>query len=107
MSNKFHYCFNGTVKMMVDHFDFSHTFKTLINDYGVEHNEAFKLTARVYRGGSFTKDFSSAWINRCIKIFKKESLSGLYTDFLSPKSLYSLWHKLYSNICISCSSHAS
>jgi uncharacterized protein (TIGR02421 family) len=67
------------VKMMVDHYDFSHTFKTLVNDYDVEHNEAFKLTARVYRAGGFTKDFLYLrGLKDALKIFQRESLEGLY-----------------------------
>jgi uncharacterized protein (TIGR02421 family) len=67
------------VKMMVDNFDFSHTFKTLINDYDVEQNEAFKLTSRVYRGGGFTKDFLYLrGLKDALKIYQKESLAGLY-----------------------------
>ncbi len=67
------------VKMMVEHFDFSHTFKTLVNDYDVEHNEAFKLTARAYRAGGFTKDFLYLrGLKDALKLFQKESLSGLY-----------------------------
>jgi uncharacterized protein (TIGR02421 family) len=67
------------VKMMVDHYDFSHTFKTLINDYDVEQNEAFKLTARVYRAGGFTKDFLYLrGLKDALKIFQKETLNGLY-----------------------------
>ncbi|MGK0291436.1 MAG: hypothetical protein ACI86H_002904, partial [bacterium] len=45
------------VRMMVKNYDFSRTFKILINDYNLKEDEAFKLTARVYRGGGFTKDF--------------------------------------------------
>lgn len=67
------------VKMMVDNFDFSHTFKTLINDYDVEQNEAFRLTARVYRAGGFSKDFLYLrGLKDALKMFQKESLAGLY-----------------------------
>ncbi len=45
------------VKMMIKDYDFSRTFKILMDDYGLNQNEAFKITARVYRGGGFTKDF--------------------------------------------------
>lgn len=76
------------VKMMVDHFDFSHTFKALVNDYDVEPNEAFKLTARVYRAGGFTKDFLYLrGFKDALKILKKESLIGLYVGKTSFKYL--------------------
>ncbi|MDR4505114.1 MAG: flavohemoglobin expression-modulating QEGLA motif protein [Candidatus Scalindua sp.] len=45
------------VKMMIKDYDFSRTFKILVDDYALNQNEAFKITARVYRGGGFTKDF--------------------------------------------------
>ncbi len=76
------------VKKMVDNFDFSHTFKTLVNDYDVEQNEAFKLTARVYRGGGFTKDFLYLrGLKDALKMFQKEPLSGLYVGKTSFKYL--------------------
>ena len=45
------------VHMMVQNFDFSRTFKALNDDFGLTKDEAFSLTARVYRGGGFTKDY--------------------------------------------------
>jgi len=44
------------VQMMVQDYDFSRTFKSLIEDYGLARDSAFTLTSRVYRGGGFTKD---------------------------------------------------
>ncbi len=67
------------VKMMVDHYDFSYTFKKLVNDYGVEPHEAFKLNARVYRAGGLTKDFLYLrGLKNALKVSQKESLAGLY-----------------------------
>jgi uncharacterized protein (TIGR02421 family) len=45
------------VKMMIDGYDFRHTFLTLLEDYDLDSTLAFKVTARVYRGGGFTKDW--------------------------------------------------
>lgn len=67
------------VKMMINQYDFSHTFKTLVNDYGVIKDEAFRLTARVYRGGGFTKDFLYLrGVKDAIKFYGKENLESLY-----------------------------
>jgi len=45
------------VKMMIKNYDFPRTFKILVDDYELNQDEAFRITARVYRGGGFTKDF--------------------------------------------------
>ena len=45
------------VHMMVQNYDFSRTFKALNDDFGLSKEDAFSLTARVYRGGGFTKDY--------------------------------------------------
>lgn len=67
------------VKLMINHYDFSHTFKTLINDYDIDRNEAFRLTARVYRAGGFTKDFLYLrGVKDALKIYDKSSLEALY-----------------------------
>lgn len=67
------------VKMMITHNDFSHTFKVLINDYDIDRDEAFRLTARVYRAGGFTKDYLYLrGIRDALKLYKKTSLNALY-----------------------------
>jgi uncharacterized protein (TIGR02421 family) len=45
------------VDMMINQYSFSRSFKKLVNDYQVTPDEAFKVIARIYRGGGFTKDF--------------------------------------------------
>ncbi|BBP43968.1 flavohemoglobin expression-modulating QEGLA motif protein [Thiosulfativibrio zosterae] len=79
------------VKMMVSHYDFGHTYKTLMNDYGIDKDEAFRLTARVYRGGGFTKDFLYLrGVKDALQYYKKESLEGLYvgkTSFAYLKTI--------------------
>lgn len=79
------------VKMMVSHYDFTHTFKTLVNDYGIDQDEAFRLTARVYRGGGFTKDFLYLrGVKDALQFYKKESLDSLYvgkTSFAYLKTI--------------------
>ncbi len=67
------------VKMMVNNHDFSHTFNTLVNDYDCHVDDAFRLTARVYRGGGFTKDFLYLrGVNDALKAYAQDSLEGLY-----------------------------
>jgi uncharacterized protein (TIGR02421 family) len=45
------------VQYMLEHGDFSKTYHTLMNEFELDKNAAFTLTARVYRGGGFTKDY--------------------------------------------------
>ncbi|MCW8963936.1 MAG: flavohemoglobin expression-modulating QEGLA motif protein [Gammaproteobacteria bacterium] len=45
------------VQMLVNGNDFRRIFLTLLEEHGMERERAFKLTARVYRGGGFTKDY--------------------------------------------------
>lgn len=45
------------VKSMLEEKDFKRTFLLLKERYGVADNQAFTITARVYRGGGFTKDY--------------------------------------------------
>ena len=67
------------VNMMVKHYDFSYTFKALIDDYGLDKDEAFRLTARVYRGGGFTKDFLYLrGLKDALRIYKNHNLTPLY-----------------------------
>lgn len=42
--------------MMVRGADFKKTYRRMVNDHGMDVNEAFYLTARIHRGGGFTKD---------------------------------------------------
>ena len=37
--------------------DFRTTSRVLVNDHGMDVNEAFFLVTRAFRGGGFTKDF--------------------------------------------------
>ncbi|OQK17761.1 hypothetical protein AU255_07830 [Methyloprofundus sedimenti] len=67
------------VNMMVKKHDFSHTFNTLVNEYGSNVDDAFRLTARVYRGGGFTKDFLYLrGVKDALKAYEQGSLEGLY-----------------------------
>ncbi len=67
------------VKMMIKDYDFSRTFKILMDDYGLNQNEAFKITARVYRGGGFTKDFLYLrGLRMAIQLFKTCDISPLF-----------------------------
>ncbi len=67
------------VKMMISQNNFSHTFRALMNDYDINQNDAFRLTARVYRAGGFTKDYLYLrGVNDALKAYEKGSLNGLY-----------------------------
>lgn len=45
------------INSMLKQYDFIETFTMLKDDYGMEDENAFYLTTRVYRGGGFTKDY--------------------------------------------------
>jgi uncharacterized protein (TIGR02421 family) len=45
------------VQYMLEHGDFVKTYHTLMNEFHLDKQFAFTLTARVYRGGGFTKDY--------------------------------------------------
>lgn len=45
------------VQYMLEHGDFVKTYHTLMNEFDLDKEFAFTLTARVYRGGGFTKDY--------------------------------------------------
>ncbi|MCW8928718.1 MAG: flavohemoglobin expression-modulating QEGLA motif protein [Gammaproteobacteria bacterium] len=93
------------VKLMVDNYDFSHTFKTLVNDYNVKYNEAFKLTARVYRGGGFTKDFLYLrGLKDALKLTQVESLSNLYVGKTSFEYLKVI-NEMIERELVSCPKH--
>ncbi len=67
------------VQMMINRHDFSHTFRSLINDYDMDKEEAFRLTVRVYRGGGFTKDFLYLrGVKDALLFYQRESLNNLY-----------------------------
>jgi len=67
------------VNMMVKKHDFSHTFNTLVNEYGSNVDDAFRLTASVYRGGGFTKDFLYLrGVKDALKAYDQGSLDALY-----------------------------
>jgi uncharacterized protein (TIGR02421 family) len=45
------------VQYMLEHGDFVKTYHALMNEFDLDKDFAFTLTARVYRGGGFTKDY--------------------------------------------------
>lgn len=45
------------VHKLIEGYDFRKTFLFLMEEYGLDKEEAFSLTTRVFRGGGFTKDF--------------------------------------------------
>lgn len=45
------------VNYMIEHGNFNQTYQALMSNYELKSEDAFTLTARVYRGGGFTKDY--------------------------------------------------
>lgn len=67
------------VRLMVKNYDFSRTFKVLMNDFGLEKDTAFKITARVYRGGGFTKDYLYLrGLKQALKVYKQHDINSLF-----------------------------
>lgn len=56
------------VDMMCSGADFIDCYETLINEYGIEEDEAFNIATRIFRGGGFTKDY--LYLSGFVKIFK-------------------------------------
>ncbi|MFT7666655.1 MAG: hypothetical protein ACI9O8_000992 [Patiriisocius sp.] len=56
------------VDLMCNGSDFKECYNTLVQDYKIEHNRAYNLVTRVYRGGGFTKDY--LYLNGFSKLFK-------------------------------------
>ena len=74
------------VKMMVKNYDFSRTFKILRQDFNLGREEAFKITARSYRGGGFTKDFCYLrGLLDALRLYNKENLDSLFIGKTSLK----------------------
>jgi uncharacterized protein (TIGR02421 family) len=56
------------VDLMCNGSDFKECYNTLVQNYKIEHNRAYNLVTRVYRGGGFTKDY--LYLNGFSKLFK-------------------------------------
>ncbi|MCO4794945.1 MAG: flavohemoglobin expression-modulating QEGLA motif protein [Bacteriovoracaceae bacterium] len=68
------------VEHMIKNYDFVQTFEYLVNQFNVDQNHAFNITARVYRGGGFTKDYLYlSGFKDIFRLFnnKKEDVSSL------------------------------
>lgn len=67
------------VKMMVNNYDFTRIFKVMMTDYGLSKDAAFKITARVYRGGGYTKDFLYLrGLKDALRIYREYDLTPLF-----------------------------
>lgn len=67
------------VDQMIRYNDFCRTWRTLVEDYRCQREEAFKITARVHRGGGFTKDhLYLSGFSQALKLWREGDISGLY-----------------------------
>ncbi|MBA4502056.1 flavohemoglobin expression-modulating QEGLA motif protein [Marinobacterium marinum] len=67
------------VDQMIRHNDFCRTWRTLVEDHQCPHDEAFKITARVHRGGGFTKDhLYLSGFSQALKLWRSGNINGLY-----------------------------
>lgn len=68
------------VNMMVKGETFNHTFQTLKQDYKLSDDSAFTTTARVFRGGGFTKDYLYLrGVRDALQCYQNEDLTALFT----------------------------
>lgn len=67
------------VDQMIRYNDFCRTWRTLVEDHDCGHEEAFKITARVHRGGGFTKDhLYLSGFSQALKLWREGDIKGLY-----------------------------
>lgn len=67
------------VDQMLRHNDFCRTWRLLVEDHGCTHAEAFKITARVHRGGGFTKDhLYLSGFKEALKLWRSGDINALY-----------------------------
>lgn len=67
------------VKAMLNGKSFGHTCRYLEDDCGLNHDEAFTLATRVYRGGGFTKDYVYlSGLRDLLQVYKEADISSLY-----------------------------
>ncbi|PSL13253.1 uncharacterized protein (TIGR02421 family) [Marinobacterium halophilum] len=67
------------VDQMLRYNDFCRTWRTLVEDYKCDDEEAFKITARVHRGGGLTKDhLYLSGFSQALKLWREGDIRGLY-----------------------------
>ncbi len=67
------------VSFMLKYGDFCRTWRVLVEDHGCSHKEAFKITARVHRGGGFTKDhLYLSGFREALNLWRNGDISALY-----------------------------
>lgn len=67
------------VRDMLDYGDFRHTFHYLVQQHGMDKDEAFKLSVRVHRSGGFSKDYLYLkGVTEVFSLYQQEDLTPLY-----------------------------
>lgn len=67
------------VSNMLEYGDFRQTFSMLTEEYHMNHDDAFKLAVRVYRGGGFTKDYLYLnGVSTALKLHQTQDIKNLY-----------------------------
>lgn len=67
------------VDQMLRYGDFCRTWRMLVEDHGCSHKEAFKITARIHRGGGFTKDhLYLSGFREALNLWRQGDISALY-----------------------------
>jgi uncharacterized protein (TIGR02421 family) len=67
------------VDLMIRYGDFCRTWRTIVEDYGTEPEEAFRVCTRVHRGGGFTKDhLYLSGFRDAYQLHKTRDITGLF-----------------------------
>jgi uncharacterized protein (TIGR02421 family) len=67
------------VDLMIRYGDFCRTWRTIVEDYGTEPEEAFRVCTRVHRGGGFTKDhLYLSGFRDAYRLHKTRDITGLF-----------------------------
>ncbi|GGO81225.1 N-formylglutamate amidohydrolase [Marinobacterium nitratireducens] len=68
-----------SVDLMIRYGDFCRTWRTLVEDYDVDREEAFRICTRVHRGGGFTKDhLYLSGFRDALQLYRSRDIRGLF-----------------------------
>ncbi len=84
------------VDLMCNGADFKTCFSTIVNQYNLDKNSAFKIVTRVYRGGGFTKDY--LYLNGFSKLFRFWIEGNDITPLLVGKTSIGFYHTIVEMI---------
>jgi uncharacterized protein (TIGR02421 family) len=84
------------VDIMCNGADFKTCFSTIVNQYNIDKNTAYKIVTRVYRGGGFTKDY--LYLSGFSKLFKFWQAGNDITPLLVGKTSIDFYNTIVEMI---------